>query len=65
MVWSNAVGPDGQVTGLESNAKYAKTAAEAIAARGITNVEIIVGLAADRSVHPKGHPNNLSPQLKP
>ncbi|KAJ3493930.1 hypothetical protein NLG97_g4412 [Lecanicillium saksenae] len=45
MVWSNAVGSDGRVTGLEANVKYAEMAAEAIAARGLTNVDIIVGPA--------------------
>lgn len=53
MVWSNAVGPDGRVTGLEANAEYAELAAEAIAAHGFTNVDIIVGPALERSVHPK------------
>ncbi|OAA53247.1 O-methyltransferase, family 3 [Cordyceps fumosorosea ARSEF 2679] len=47
MVWSNAVGPDGRVTGLESNAEYAKLAAEAIAARGLNNVDIVVGSALE------------------
>ncbi|KAM3555743.1 hypothetical protein MY1884_005439 [Beauveria asiatica] len=47
MVWSNAVGPDGRVTGLESNAEYAKLAAEAIAARGLSNVDIVIGSALE------------------
>lgn len=50
MVWSNAVGPDGRVTGLESNAEYAKLATEAIAARGLKNVDIVVGSALETSV---------------
>ncbi|KAI5462407.1 S-adenosyl-L-methionine-dependent methyltransferase [Mariannaea sp. PMI_226] len=47
MVWANAVGPDGLVTGLEYSGEYAKIAEESFAARGIKNVEIVVGPAAD------------------
>lgn len=44
-VFSHAVGPDGLVTGLEINPEYAKTATEALAERGVTNVEILLGSA--------------------
>lgn len=47
MVWSHAVGPEGRVTGLEFEPKYAKIANDAFAANRIMNVEIIVGPAAE------------------
>lgn len=47
MVWSNAVGPDGVVTGLEFDPEFAKLAGDALSAAGATNVEIIVGPAAE------------------
>ncbi|UNI20549.1 hypothetical protein JDV02_006627 [Purpureocillium takamizusanense] len=47
MVWSQAVGPDGFVTGLEFDPELAKIATDALAARDINNVNIIVGNAAE------------------
>lgn len=47
MVWSHAVGPEGRVTGLEFESKYAKIANDAFAANRIMNVEIVVGPAAE------------------
>lgn len=47
MVWSHAVGPEGRVTGLEFEPKYAKIANDAFAANRIMNVEIVVGPAAE------------------
>lgn len=47
MVWSHAVGPDGRVTGLEYEAKYAQLANDAFAANHINNIEIVVGPAAE------------------
>ena len=47
MVWSHAVGPEGKVTGLEYNAEYAKMAEEALAERGVKNVEIVLGDALE------------------
>ncbi|OAQ82954.1 O-methyltransferase, family 3 [Purpureocillium lilacinum] len=47
MVWSHAVGPDGTVTGLEFDPELAKIAGDALAAHDITNVNIVVGNAAE------------------
>ncbi|KAL0942224.1 o-methyltransferase [Colletotrichum truncatum] len=47
MVWSHAVGPNGTVTGLEFDEKYAKQAQEAWAANGIQNASVIVGDALE------------------
>lgn len=46
-VWSDAVGPEGVVTGLEYDPDYAKLANDAFAANNIKNIEIIVGPAAE------------------
>ncbi|EFX03230.1 O-methyltransferase family 3 [Grosmannia clavigera kw1407] len=43
MVWSNAVGPSGTVTGLEMDEKYADYARLGFADVGVKNAEIIVG----------------------
>ncbi|KAI1639946.1 O-methyltransferase [Biscogniauxia mediterranea] len=48
MVWSHAVGPDGQVTGLEFNAEYADKARAAFAKHGVENCEIITGPALEQ-----------------
>ena len=50
MVWSHAVGPDGTVTGLEFDPELAKIAGDALAAHDITNVNIVVGNAAETYV---------------
>ncbi|KAH7149333.1 S-adenosyl-L-methionine-dependent methyltransferase [Dactylonectria estremocensis] len=47
MVWSHAVGPEGRVTGLEYEPKYAQLANDAFAANHINNIEIVVGPAAE------------------
>ncbi|KAI1492554.1 O-methyltransferase [Biscogniauxia mediterranea] len=48
MVWSHAVGPAGQVTGLEFNAEYADKARAAFAKHGVGNCEIITGPALEQ-----------------
>ncbi|KAI0597295.1 O-methyltransferase [Biscogniauxia sp. FL1348] len=48
MVWSHAIGPDGQVTGLEFNAEYADKARAAFAKHGVENCEIITGPALEQ-----------------
>lgn len=47
MGWAHAVGRDGVVTGLEYSAEYARLAQEAFAANDISNVDVIVGAAAE------------------
>ncbi|KAJ4157309.1 hypothetical protein NW754_008955 [Fusarium falciforme] len=47
LVWAHAVGPDGQVTGLEYEPEYAKLSNEGFAANGVNNVEIVVGPASE------------------
>ena len=46
-MWSDAVGPDGKVTGLEFDPKYAKLAEDAFAKYGVKNAEVIVGDALE------------------
>lgn len=43
MVWSNAVGPGGLVTGLELSAKFAEYAQLGFAEVGVKNAQVIVG----------------------
>ncbi|RYP48695.1 hypothetical protein DL768_005475 [Monosporascus sp. mg162] len=47
LVWSHAVGPDGKVTGLESDPSFSKLAEEAFEKRGVKNAEVIVGNALE------------------
>ncbi|KAH7164540.1 S-adenosyl-L-methionine-dependent methyltransferase [Fusarium sp. MPI-SDFR-AT-0072] len=47
LVWADAVGPSGLVTGLEFEPEYAELSKKAFAANGVDNVEIIVGPASD------------------
>lgn len=47
LVWAHAVGPDGQVTGLEYEPEYAKLSNDGFAANGVNNVEIVVGPASE------------------
>ncbi|KAL8376195.1 hypothetical protein RB595_007346 [Gaeumannomyces hyphopodioides] len=46
MVWANAVGPGGKVTGLEYDADFAEEARRGVKENGFDNIEIIVGDAA-------------------
>lgn len=46
MVWSEGVGPDGHITGLELSDEYAAMARKGLAANNITNVDIQLGNAA-------------------
>jgi predicted O-methyltransferase YrrM len=48
MVWADAVGTDGLVTGLEVSPEYAMMAQAEMTRRGFANTEIIVGDALDR-----------------
>ncbi|KAM5475376.1 hypothetical protein MauCBS54593_001064 [Microsporum audouinii] len=43
LVWSDVVGPEGKVTGLEFNPTFAKMAEEAFEKHGVKNVEVVVG----------------------
>ncbi|CEJ94248.1 hypothetical protein VHEMI09790 [[Torrubiella] hemipterigena] len=47
LVWSHAVGQDGQVTGLEYSEEYATIARKACSDNDVSNVDIIVGPAAE------------------
>lgn len=47
MAWSEAVGPNGHVTTLEFEPKYAKLAEETWAKNNIKNIEVIVGPAKE------------------
>lgn len=47
MGWAEAVGPNGHVTTLEFEPKYAKVAQETWDKNGIKNIELIVGPAQD------------------
>ncbi|KND86228.1 O-methyltransferase MdmC [Tolypocladium ophioglossoides CBS 100239] len=47
LIWSHAVGPDGQVTGLEFDPSFAKSAEEAFQKQGVKNVQVIVGDALE------------------
>ncbi|CCT68514.1 related to caffeoyl-coa o-methyltransferase [Fusarium fujikuroi IMI 58289] len=47
LVWADAVGPSGLVTGLEFEPEYAELSKKAFAANGVDNVEIIVGPASE------------------
>ncbi|KAF5666301.1 caffeoyl-CoA o-methyltransferase [Fusarium denticulatum] len=47
LVWADAVGPSGLVTGLEFEPEYAELSKRAFAANGVDNVEIIVGPASE------------------
>lgn len=47
MVWSEAVGPDGLVTGLEYSAEFAAVAQKGFDDNNITNVDLILGPAAE------------------
>ena len=41
LVWLDAVGSDGWVTGLESNAEFAKEAVQSLNERGYRNFEVV------------------------
>jgi tRNA A58 N-methylase Trm61 len=43
MGWAEAVGPHGQVTGLEFSPEYAQVARDSFTKHGVTNADIIVG----------------------
>ena len=47
LVWADAVGPNGLVTGLEYESEYAELPKKAFAANSVNNVEIIVGPASE------------------
>lgn len=47
LVWADAVGPDGLVTGLEFEPEYADLSKKAFEANGVKNAEIIVGPASE------------------
>ncbi|KAJ4022301.1 hypothetical protein NW752_000496 [Fusarium irregulare] len=47
LVWADAVGPDGLVTGLEFETEYADLSKKAFEANGVKNAEIIVGPASE------------------
>lgn len=47
LVWADAVGPSGLVTGLEFEPEYAELSKKAFAANGVDNVEILVGPASE------------------
>jgi len=47
MVWSHAVGPEGHVTTLEFDSKFAEISKRAWAKEGITNIDVIVGDARE------------------
>lgn len=47
LVWSHAVGPDGLVTGLEYSEEYAAIARKACSDNNVSNVDVIVGPAAE------------------
>ncbi|KAM0552528.1 hypothetical protein ACHAPJ_007856 [Fusarium lateritium] len=47
LVWADAVGPNGLVTGLEYESEYAELSKKAFAANSVNNVEIIVGPASE------------------
>ncbi|KAI9649238.1 hypothetical protein NHQ30_001806 [Ciborinia camelliae] len=45
--WSEAVGPEGHVTGLEFSPEYAETAREAFTKNNLNNIEILTGDARE------------------
>ncbi|KAF4422060.1 hypothetical protein F53441_14322 [Fusarium austroafricanum] len=47
LVWADAVGPNGLVTGLEFEPEYAELSRKAFEANGVKNVEILVGPASE------------------
>ncbi|KAH7193507.1 S-adenosyl-L-methionine-dependent methyltransferase [Fusarium flagelliforme] len=47
LVWADAVGPDGLVTGLEYESEYADLSKKAFEANEVKNAEIIVGPASE------------------
>ncbi|KAF9777072.1 hypothetical protein IL306_004660 [Fusarium sp. DS 682] len=47
LVWADAVGPNGLVTGLEFEPEYAELSKMAFVANGVKNVEIVVGPASE------------------
>ncbi|CAG7560137.1 unnamed protein product [Fusarium equiseti] len=47
LVWADAVGPDGLVTGLEFEPEYADLSKKAFEANGVKNAEIIIGPASE------------------
>lgn len=47
LVWADAVGPNGFVTGLEFEPEYAELSKKAFKENNINNVEIIVGPASE------------------
>jgi predicted O-methyltransferase YrrM len=47
LVWADAVGSDGFVTGLEFEPEYAELSNKVFEANGVKNVEIIVGSASE------------------
>ncbi|RGP58716.1 hypothetical protein FSPOR_11840 [Fusarium sporotrichioides] len=47
LVWADAVGPDGLVTGLEYESEYAELSKKIFEANSVKNVEIIVGSASE------------------
>jgi predicted O-methyltransferase YrrM len=48
LVWLDAVGPDGFVTGLELSREYAQRAEEKLQERKAKNAEVLVGDALER-----------------
>lgn len=48
LMWSEVVGPQGKVTGLEFNPDYAEKAKAAYAKYGATNIEVVVGDALEQ-----------------
>jgi predicted O-methyltransferase YrrM len=53
LVWADAVGPDGLVTGLEYESEYAELSKKVFEANSVKNVEIIVGSASESYVASK------------
>lgn len=47
LVWSEAVGPEGKVTGLEFDPGFANVARECFAFNGVQNAEVVVGDALE------------------
>lgn len=47
LVWADAIGPDGLVTGLEFEPEYAELSKKAFEVNGVKNVEIMVGPASE------------------
>ncbi|EKJ77195.1 hypothetical protein FPSE_02645 [Fusarium pseudograminearum CS3096] len=47
LVWADAVGPDGLVTGLEFEPEYAELSKKVFKANNVKNIDIVVGPAAE------------------